>query len=930
MEFRILGPLTVVEGAGVVHVRAFRVRSLLAALLCQTNRAVTADALVEAVWGAVPPRTAAKNLQVNIHQLRRLLGEERIVRHPHGYRLAVGAGELDADVFDDMVDQALRAGAACEPARAAALLARALELWRGVPFADLADLAVVRELSSRLVERRWLAIEEKLDAELAMGLHAQVAAEAGVLVREHPLLERLRRIHMLALYRSGRQAEALRSYLDARRHLIDELGIEPSPTLQQLHRAILNGEPVPQPPVGTIVAPADRPASAPVSQLPIDVRGFVGRDPELARLTGALDRHLAGAVVCAITGAPGVGKTALAVHWAQRVADAFADGQVYVDLRGFGPAASVVQPQDALDRILTAFGVASRAKPADPEARAALYRTVLAGRKVLIVLDNARDSAHVRPLLPGAPDCVVVVTSRNQLTGLVATSGAEHVALEVLSSGHARHLLAARLGRERVAAEPGAVDDIIAVSGGLPLALAVLAARAGARRRLSLSEVASELRDGPVLDALTTDEDHTDVRTVFSWSYRSLGADAARLFRLFGLAPDAALPVSAAASLAGLPAGRTRPLLAELAGAHLVTEESTGRYAVHDLLRRYAREQCAADDPDEQRKAAVVRLLDHYLCSAHAADLRIDPNRDQVALLPPAPDVTVSTPADYGEAIAWFDTELPALSAAVGFADGAGLHGHAWQLAWAMSHYLDRRGHRHAWVNTQRAGLDAARRAGDVHGQAVCHRLLGAALCRGGDLDEAGRHLGAALELYGTLGDTRRLATTHLNLTTVLEQQDRVRDALEHATAALHLLRADRSSAPQASEAEALNIIGWEHALLGDHRAALAHCREALDVLDAIGDRLRQAATWDSVGYAHHHLAEHAEALAAYQRALELYREFGDRYFYAVVLTHVADTHHATGDADAGDQALKEALTIMEEMMHPTADRIRERLRRST
>jgi DNA-binding SARP family transcriptional activator/tetratricopeptide (TPR) repeat protein len=921
MEFRILGPLTVLDGPTTVPLPAFRMRSLLAALLCRANQAVTTDALVDAVWGTTPPRTAAKNLQVNIHRLRHLLGAERIVRHPHGYRLAVGVGELDADVFVDLVDQGLRARESGPPEQAVVLLVRALQLWRGLPFADVAELAVVRELSALLLERRWMALEEKLDAELTMGLHAQVVADVTGLVEENPLRERLRGIHMLALHRSGRQAEALKSYRDARQHLVDELGIEPSAALQQLQQTILDGELARQPSRGKSAPARTRVA---VSQLPIDVRGFVGRGAELEQLAGSLDQDRA--VVQAITGAPGMGKTALAIHWAHSVAGSFTDGQVYLDLRGFDPSASAVSPDDALDRILTAFGVAPKAGPTDPESRAALYRSVLAGRRVLIVLDNARDSAQVRPLLPGAPGCVVVVTSRNQLTGLVAACGAEHIALDAFETDQARQLLAVRLGRDRVAAEPSAVDDIIALSACLPLALALLAARAAMRRTHSLAEIAGELRAGHLLDELTSDEARTDVRTVFSWSYRGLGPAAARLFRLFGLAPDATVSVAAAASLAGLPLEGALTALAELTNAHLLVEQSTHRYAMHDLLRQYARERCAAEDSGEHRTAAIVRLLDHYVRSAHAADRCIDANRDQITFVAPAPDVTIKVPRDTPEAITWFDTELPALLAAVDLASGTGLHGYAWRLGWTMSHYLDRRGHRHAWVATHRIALHAARLDGDAAGQASCHRLLGAALCRIGDLNEAHHHLGAALDLYEKLGDIRRLALTHVNLTPVLEAENRVGEALKHATIALHLYRSDPSAGSRAAEAEVLNVIGWEQSLLGDYRAGLTHCRQALEILQTIGDRVKQAATWDSVGYAHHYLGEHTEALTAYERSLDLYREFGDRYFYAMVLTHAADTHDAVGDSAAGNRALKEALSIMEQLEHPAADRIRERL----
>ncbi|MEV6367077.1 BTAD domain-containing putative transcriptional regulator [Micromonospora musae] len=933
MKFRILGPLTVVDEVGeVIPLPALRIRTLLAALLCWADHAVTSDALIDAVWGSDPPRTAAKNLQVNIHQLRRRLGHERIVRHPHGYQLIVETGEVDADVFGALAEQGHQAIAAGDAELAQDLLTRALDLWRGNPFADIPDFDPGRELSARLVERRWLAIEDRFDAGLTLGRYSHVAAEVAPYIRENPLRERLRSAHMWALFRSGRQAEALQSYRDARRQLVEDLGIEPSPALQQLFKSILAGDTTGRDAPADSTTAAARPVAARagvsgVSQLPLDVRGFAGRAAELAQLTDAIGATPDRAGVYVITGAPGIGKTTLAVHLAHTMVGAFPDGQVYVDLHGSGSTSAEVSPEDALGRMLGAFGVQPRRRPTDLDAQAALFRAVLAGRRVVIILDNARNSAHVRPLLPGAPGCVVLVTSRNNLTGLVASSGAEHVALDVLDPFEARHLLAGRLGDDRVATEPEAVDDLVAMSAGLPLALAVLAARAAAGgRRHPLSAVVRELRDEHVLDALATDDDRTDVRAVFSWSYQRLSPDAARLFRLLSLAPEGLLSTRAVASLAGRQPAATRPALTELTDAHLVVEHRPGLYGTHDLLRRFARERLLADEAGGIRESAVVRLLNHYLRAAHLADRWIDPNRDQVDLLPQLPEVTVADPGDPAAAMAWLDRELPALTAAMEIAATAGLHSYVWQLAWTLAPYLDRRGRRQAWVSTQRAGLDAAVAADDTAAQALCERLLGAALCRSGDLQEALEHLGTALRLYETLGDKPRLATTHINMTAVLEQQDRVSEALEHSTAALALFRAGASATPHAGEAEALNAMGWEHSLLGDHQAALTYCTEALGILDAIGDRIKQAATWDSVGYAHHHLGEYRQAIEAYQHALDLYREFGDRYFYAVVLTHLAETYSAVEQPHDTQKALREALSIMEELEHPGAPEVRERL----
>jgi tetratricopeptide (TPR) repeat protein len=662
-------------------------------------------------------------------------------------------------------------------------------------------------------------------------------------------------------------------------------------------------------------------------QLPAAVAHFAGRTGELATLSGLLRRRagVAGTVVIsAIGGTAGVGKTALAVHWAHRVAVRFPDGQLYVDLRGFSPGGQVVAPGEAVRRFLDAFQVPPERIPVDLDAQAALYRSLLAGRRMLVVLDNAYDSAQVRPLLPGAPTCLVVVTSRNRLTGLVAAAGAHLLDLDLLPAAEAGELLVQRLGTERVAAEPDAVEEIIARCARLPLALALVAAQAAARPRVALQVLAGELRDAQQRwQTLTSDDPATDVRAVFSWSYQALTPNAARLFRLLGLHPGPDIATPAAASLAGAPTDEIRPLLKDLAAANLIVEHLPGRYAFHDLLRAYATELAHTHDTDSQLHAAIHRMLDHYLHTAHTGALLLNPFRDPISPTPPQPGITPEHLADHGQALAWFSTEHAVLLAALDLAADAGLDTHTWQLAWTLANYLNRQGHWHDQIATGHAALAASGRLADPSAQALAHRSLAAACATLGRFDDAHTHLQQALDLYRRSGEQTKQAPTHLNLAVVLERQGRYTDALYHARQALDLSRA---AGHQAGQADALNAVGWYCALLGDHQQALTSCQQALGLHQRLNDRQGQAATWDSLGYAHHNLGHHTQAATCYQHALDLYRDLGYRQGEADTLIRLGDTHHATSNPQAACDAWQQALTILNDLDHPDAAQVRTKL----
>jgi tetratricopeptide (TPR) repeat protein/transcriptional regulator with XRE-family HTH domain len=661
-------------------------------------------------------------------------------------------------------------------------------------------------------------------------------------------------------------------------------------------------------------------------QLPAAVADFTGRAAELQRLTQVLDAAGAGSpgtlVISAIGGMAGVGKTTLALYWAHQVAGRFPDGQLYVNLRGFDLSDTPVTAPEAIRSFLDALGVAPERVPASPEAQAGLYRSLLADRRMLIVLDNARDEQQVRLLLPASAGTLVLVTSRSQLAGLAVADGARLLSLDVLTHGEAAELLAARIGPARAAAESGAVSEIATLSACLPLAVAIAAARGATRPSLPLAALADELRNASGrLDALDAGDPAASVRAVFSWSVRHLSHEAAGMFRLLGIhsGPDISGP--AAASLAGRDPARARRDLDELARAHLITEPVGGRYALHDLLRAYAAEQARDTVSEPERDAAIGRVLDHYLQTAgHAAHL-LNPSHEPVVLATPSPDAAPEQPADHRQALAWFEAEHQVLLAAITLAGHSGFDVHAWQLPWALVPFLQTRGHWQEWAAIQRTALSAATRLGDMAAQAVCSRLLAAAYADLGDYGESSRLFTTSLTLYQRLGNRLGEAKVQYNLAILAEGQGRYADVLGHTEKALRLYQA---LGDKASEAAALNNVGWAHGILGDYEQARALCRQALALCTEVGHHLLEGYVWDSLGYAEHHMGNLDEAAACYQRALSLHRETGDRFTEAEALTHLGETCQAAGRLAQAREAWQQALDIFDEQRNnDAADKVR-------
>ncbi|MCW3818805.1 tetratricopeptide repeat protein [Micromonospora sp. DR5-3] len=657
------------------------------------------------------------------------------------------------------------------------------------------------------------------------------------------------------------------------------------------------------------------------AQLPADLPVFSGRHHEVVELVDRLTSaaQAAAPLVSVVTGMAGIGKTTLAVHCAHRVAPLCPDGQLFANLRGFDPAGAA-RTEDVLRGFLDALGVPSRQVPDGVEAQAALYRSRLAGRRMLVLLDNARDTDQVRPLLPGSAGSLVIVTSRSQLPGLVATHGARPTLLDLPDHDDARQVLARRLDAARVAAEPAAVDELIERCARLPLALAIVAARAATHRQFPLAAIAEELRRATGgLAAFTGSEAAVDVRSVFSWSYAALEPAAARLFRLLALHPSPPASVEAAASLAGVPAEDVRPLLNGLTGAHLVAEPACGRYAFHDLLRAYAAELCLTVGSPADRQAALGRMIDHYLHSAYAADRRISPTRPPLHLPTPAPGVTAREFPDEASAVAWLTDERPALLAALDAAHTGGLDGQAWQLAWSLEQYLERWGHWTDWTRTWQTAMRAARRLDDPYALAQAHRGLGLIALIAGTAEEATPHLVEATALFQRVGDVEGQAIAQRGLSFAQERQGRPELALRHAELALELCR---SAGDRSGEGLALNLIALQRTQLGDHDAAVPIVELAIVLLAEVGHRRGEAAAWDTLGSVRSALAQPDLAVAAYRRAAELREQVGDRYQQAQTLVRLGGVHADTGDRQAAQDVWRNALALLTEMQHPEAETV--------
>jgi len=876
-------------------------------VLAVKGHAVGVSGIVDGVWGSAAPRGAVSVVRTYVSRLRKVLPRV-VLSAGDGYVLRQGVVSSDLGDAVSELRRAEQAGADGEFEEALRIVREVLGGWQepllGVP----GPFAEAVRVEAR--ERRLRALEFRMRMELECGRHDEVVPELRALCDGHPLREPFRELLVLALCRGGRRAEALDAYAQARRVLVDELGIEPGPSLRELQARILADDPS----LGLRKAPGTA-ASARIrpSQLPVDLPAFTGRRTELERLS-ELSRDGKSPVVV-LDGMAGAGKTALVVHWAHQVAGAFPDGSLYVNLRGYDPAGTRMDPGEALETFLLALGVAAHAVPEGLEAQAALYRSVLAERRVLIVLDNAGDTEQVRPLLPGASGCLVLVTSRSRLTGLVVRYGAVPFTLGLLGVEESRELLARRIGRHRVDAEPRAADVVVELCARLPLALAIVAARAAYRPGFRLAAVVEELRENHgSLDAFDAgDGIGADARAVFSWSYQALSPAAAELFRRLATHPGPDLSAAVAAALGGVERRRARAVLAELTGASLLIERRPGRYVFHDLLRVYARETAAELDSAAVRESTRVRMLDHYLHTALHASAVLSPFRETVPGAPTAPGSEPVRFDDSRQATDWLRTERGVLRAVVEHAVATGQFDYAWRIAHALDLSFDRLGRHSDAMEIHRAALGAAYALGDPLAQAHALRGLGFGHTRLGHPQEARRLLGRALELYRAEGDAFGCARTHRALAYQANRLSEYDVSLGHYAQAGELYR---SLGHHSGQASVLNEIGWTYILLGEPEQALENCESAIALHRGVGDLSGEASAQDSVGYALHRLGRYGDAVEYFEAAVRLYQRIGNRYLEADTLWHLGDSRQAAGDEDRAHAAWRAALVLFEEGGH--------------
>ncbi|MFD2420593.1 AfsR/SARP family transcriptional regulator [Amycolatopsis pigmentata] len=908
VEFRILGPLEVVSAEGRVELGGPKPRVALALLLAHAGTVVPAERLIAAMWPDRAPSSAAKNLQTYIWSLRRAFAQAdddpRIVARSGGYVITPGPGELDLTVFATLAGEGRRL-LATDPAQASAKLRAALALWRGPALMDF-HVPELEIEASRLAEQHRTVLEARFEADLALGRHAELVPELAASVAEHPARERLRRLLMLALYRCGRQADALATFAEARRYLVGELGVEPGRELRELHQRILAAD-------NGLDLRGEIPRAVVPAELPHTITGFAGREAELERLEEITRK----ATVVVIEGVGGVGKTALAVRFAHRIAGGFADGQLAVNLRGFDPGQPPVEPEEALRSLLRGLGADPRSLPSEAADLARLFRSRCAGRKLLILLDNAASAEQVRPLLPGEPHCRVVVTSRHRLGGLVTREGAARLTLDVLGETEATEVLAHVVGAERVRAEPVAAAEIARLCDGLPLALRIAADRAGMVPGAPLTSLAARLAaERERLDLLAVPgDDTTAVRSAFSLSYRALDDEAARLFRLLSLHPGEGIGEGAAAALGGMPVARVRRLLDVLAGAHLLEYAALDRVRFHDLIRLHAAELSASTDSEAERAAARQRVAEWYLHTVDNAGRLLIPARVRPELTVPE-GCEPLTPRTHREALSWFDAEEANLAALIRETVRA-LPSVAWKVplaAWDF-YYL-----RRPWApdlpELHRLGLDAAREIGDTHAQAWVLTSLGYLPWALRHPDEAIPFLLEARELWEAGGPSRGQGAAFIALGICYRAQGRFGEAnacCERAVEIFHAL-GDRHG-------EGFALTGVGAGFLGDKRydEAVVHLERAVKMFEHDSDVWGQAVALTDAGNAYRNLGRTTEALDCLGRALDMHRAIGDRKREAVVLRLLGETRVAAGEPGPARGLFEQALQIYEDISDPHA-----------
>ncbi|MFC7619509.1 BTAD domain-containing putative transcriptional regulator [Microlunatus sp. GCM10028923] len=924
MQIRVLGEVELWRDGRRVESLVGKQQALLSTLLTAPGFSVSQDFLIEQLWPESDPEAATAALHSCIYRVRKAIASDavRLRRDARRYQLELAPDVVDLQRFEALTEAGRAALDRGDYQSAAGQLRTALDLWRGESFAGV-DLPSVRDRARSVDETRLDVAEWWLSAELALGHNEEVGREAAVLITRNPLRERLWELELLALYRAGRQTVALERYGELRRLLADELGIDPSPSVQELHQRILAGT------EDLRHEPSDRstgraPAVVP-RQLPAGVGRFVGRATLLEELTRLSDRpRVTEPLLAVITGPAGMGKTTFAVHWAHTVAGDYPDGQLYVNLQGFDPSGRVRTVGEVARGYLVGLGVPADEVPAEVDDQLALFRTITADRELLIILDNARDAEQVRPLLPSGPGCCVVITSRDQLAGLVATEGAWTLPLLLLEEAECEELLVGRIGAERVAADRQSMSKIIESCGRLPLALAIAAARVSSRPRLSLAGAVASLFDPRrSLDALNAGSAAGDLRQVFSWSYTTLEPEAARLFRLLGVHPGPEIGAGAVASLIGRPAAEVPGLLDRLIAANLITEHEPGRYQLHDLLRRYAAELADRVEGPVDCRQAELRVLDHHLRTAARSVALDDPSRPPIDLPPPEPDVTPEE-LDRNGLLQWCRVEHTVLTAVVRRGMELGADQAVYGLVWAIRTYL-------ATINPplpdlpfSRAALTAAQRMGDSAAELGARSYLMYDLANLGRLDDALQEAGIAGELAAELDRPRErgvvlIAAGHVHSSKTGDKSDE----LPYNREALYWFR---KAGYTRGVAFALNALGESELARGNGAAALQHCLEAVETYADEGDDAGLGDLVDTLAAAYGTIGDLDLAVTTFERAIELYHTAGFHRAAGDSWDRLAGFYEAAGRSADGLHALRQALAIYQESAPDRADAVRRRM----
>lgn len=898
LRFGVLGPVRVWRGAEALVSGAPQQRALLAVLLLRDGRTATAAELIDAIWGDEPPLQALAAVRTYASRLRKTLGPGVLVSESGGYALRLSSGVLDLAAAQELSVEAEKARAGGDQVRARELLKSALALWTGEPLAGIPGPHADTE-RTRLVEWRLQLTEARLDMELDAGCHAEAVSELTALTAAYPLRERLRELLMLALYRSGRQAEALAVYADTRRLLADELGVDPCPELSRLQQRILQAD-------EDLARPAEAPAApAPVraAQLPASVPDFTGRVSfvqELsARLAAAESTVMA---VSALAGIGGVGKTTLAVHVAHTARPHFPDGQLYVDLQGTGPRAC--EPEAVLGAFLRALGTPDASIPDSLEERAALFRSTLDGRRVLVLLDNARDAAQVRPLLPGTAGCAALVTSRIRMLDL---AGAYLVDLDVMSPEEALQLFTKIVGEERVGAERQSALDVVAACGFLPLAIRIAASRLASRRTWTVSVLAAKLADERRrLDELQAGD--LAVKATFELGYGQLEPAQARAFRLLGLPDGSDISLAAAAAVLDLPLQETEDLLESLVDTSLVESAAPGRYRYHDLVRLYAR-SCAErdEDPPSERAEAMSRLLDFYLATAARVYAIERPGDRLVEHLAPTQYPGLAF-ADGHAAVDWLYAEANCLLACVHQCAGdPAVLRRAVDLLWAVKDLAESGANSRQYETTAAAVRDAAHERGDASAEARARLALSTVLLVSGRFEQADEEARVSSLLAKEAGDPMPAGAAPTDRGIIAFYQNRHADGERFLQEAIDNYRADGN---RPGEASALCNLARIHVNMGRTASAVELAQRGLDIFSEMGLALRVANGRFALGIALTRAGRLDEALSQLGQALQVFQDNRQRLWEGTTHFRIAEAHFAARRPARAAQHAEQALAL--------------------